>query len=44
MDEKVKELLEKAKLTAGMAADTAVKAAGMVSQKGTQLVEAKPFY
>ena len=39
MDEKVKELLEKAKFTAGMAADTAVKAAGMVSQKGTQLVE-----
>ena len=39
MDEKVKELLEKAKLTAGIAADTAVKAAGVVSQKGTQLVE-----
>ena len=31
MDEKVKELLEKAKLTAGLAADTAVKAAGAVS-------------
>ncbi len=39
MDEKVKELLEKAKLTAGLAADGAVKAAGAVSQKGTQLVE-----
>ena len=39
MDEKVKELLEKAKLTAGLAADGAVKAAGVVSQKGTQLVE-----
>ena len=39
MDEKVKELLEKAKLTAGLAADTAVKAAGVVSHKGSQLVE-----
>ena len=39
MDEKVKELLEKAKLTAGMAADTAVKAAGAVTQKSTRLVE-----
>ncbi|MBR5536934.1 MAG: zinc ribbon domain-containing protein [Clostridia bacterium] len=39
MDEKVRELLEKAKLTAGLAADGAVKAAGAVSQKGTQLVE-----
>ena len=39
MEERVKELLEKAKLTAGMAADGAVKAAGVVSQKGTQLVE-----
>ena len=39
MDEKVRELLEKAKLTAGIAADGAVKAAGAVSQKGTQLVE-----
>ena len=39
MDEKVRELLEKAKLTAGLAADTAVKAAGAVSQKGNQLVE-----
>ena len=39
MDEKVKELLEKAKLTAGMAADTAVKAAGVVTQKSTRLVE-----
>ena len=39
MDEKVKELLEKAKLTAGLAADTAVKAAGVVTQKSTRLVE-----
>ena len=39
MDEKVRELLEKAKLTAGLAADTAVKAAGAVSQKSSQLVE-----
>ena len=39
MDEKVRELLEKAKLTAGLAADSAVKAAGIVSQKGNQLVE-----
>ncbi len=39
MDEKVKEMMEKAKLTAGMAADTAVKAAGVVSQKGSQLLE-----
>ncbi len=39
MDEKVRELLEKAKLTAGLAADTAVKAAGVVSQKGNLLVE-----
>ena len=39
MDEKMKELLEKAKLTAGLAADSAVKAAGIVSQKGNQLVE-----
>ena len=39
MDEKVKELLEKARLTAGLAADTAVKAAGVVTQKGGQIVE-----
>jgi len=39
MDEKVKELLEKAKLTAGLAADTAVKAAGAVSKKSNRLVE-----
>ena len=39
MDEKMKELLEKAKLTAGLAADSAVKAAGVVSQKGSRLVE-----
>ena len=39
MDERVKELLEKAKLTAELAADTAVRAAGVVSHKGGQLVE-----
>ncbi len=39
MDEKVRELLEKAKLTAGLAADTAAKAAGVVTQKGSLLVE-----
>lgn len=39
MDEKVRELLDKAKITAGLAADGAVKAAGVVSQKGTQLME-----
>ena len=39
MDEKVRELLEKAKLTAGLAADTAVKAAGVVTQKSNLLVE-----
>ena len=39
MDEKVKELLEKAKLTAGLAADTAVKAASVVTQKSNRLVE-----
>lgn len=39
MDEKVKELLEKAKLTATAAAGVASQAAGTVSQKGSKLVE-----
>ena len=39
MDEKMRELLEKAKLTAVMAADGAVKVAGTASRKGSQLVE-----
>lgn len=39
MDDKVRELLEKARLTAGMAAGGAVKVAETVGQRGGQLVE-----
>lgn len=39
MEDKVKELLEKARLTADLAMDTAVKAAGVAAQKGGQLME-----
>ncbi len=39
MDEKMRELLEKAKLTAVLAADGAVKVAGTASRKGSELVE-----
>ncbi len=39
MDERVKELLDKARLTAAAAAEVATQAAGVAAEKGSRLVE-----
>ncbi len=39
MEERTKELMGKARLTAGVAMDTALRAAGVAAQKGGQLME-----